>query len=46
VSTMTCHACMSKLDFNTADEKECIEHVFRDAIGCLVEEDRVDVAAS
>jgi ATP-dependent RNA helicase DOB1 len=31
---------MSKLDFNTADEKECIEHVFRDAIGCLVEEDR------
>jgi len=31
---------MSKLDFNTEDEKECIEQVFRNAIGCLVEEDR------
>ncbi|KAG2560631.1 hypothetical protein PVAP13_8KG080900 [Panicum virgatum] len=31
---------MSKLDFNTEDEKECIEQVFRNAISCLVEEDR------
>ncbi|KAF8711132.1 hypothetical protein HU200_029140 [Digitaria exilis] len=31
---------MSKLDFNTEDEKECIEQVFSNAIGCLVPEDR------
>jgi ATP-dependent RNA helicase DOB1 len=31
---------MSKLDFNTEDEKECIEQVFHNAISCLVEEDR------
>ncbi|KAJ1274751.1 hypothetical protein BS78_05G085300 [Paspalum vaginatum] len=31
---------MSKLDFNSEEEKECIEQVFRNAIGCLVEEDR------
>ncbi|AQK90660.1 DExH-box ATP-dependent RNA helicase DExH10 [Zea mays] len=31
---------MSKLDFSTEEEKECIEQVFCNAIGCLVEEDR------
>ena len=31
---------MSKLDFNTEDEKECIEQVFRNAISCLVWEDQ------
>ena len=31
---------MSKLDFNTQEEKEAIEQVFRNAILCLNEEDR------
>ncbi|GFP79414.1 superkiller viralicidic activity 2-like 2 [Phtheirospermum japonicum] len=31
---------MSKLDFNTQDEKEVVEQVFRNAIQCLNEEDR------
>ncbi|KAI4382083.1 hypothetical protein MLD38_008089 [Melastoma candidum] len=31
---------MSKLDFNTDDEKDMVEHVFRNAILCLSEEDR------
>ncbi|KAL3644258.1 Helix-loop-helix protein 2 [Castilleja foliolosa] len=31
---------MSKLDFNTHDEKEIVEQVFRNAIQCLNEEDR------
>ncbi|XP_077215010.1 DExH-box ATP-dependent RNA helicase DExH10-like [Tasmannia lanceolata] len=31
---------MTKLDFNTKDEKDIVEHVFRNAIVCLNEEDR------
>lgn len=31
---------MSKLDFNTQDEKEVVEQVFTNAIQCLNEEDR------
>ncbi|XP_023546254.1 DExH-box ATP-dependent RNA helicase DExH10 [Cucurbita pepo subsp. pepo] len=31
---------MSKLDFNTDEEKDTVEHVFRNAILCLNEEDR------
>ena len=31
---------MSKLDFNTEEEKDSIEQVFRSAIFCLSEEDR------
>ncbi|KAK1275665.1 hypothetical protein QJS04_geneDACA004148 [Acorus gramineus] len=31
---------MSKLDFNTAEEKEIVEQVFRNAVACLNEEDR------
>ena len=31
---------MAKLDFNTQEEKETVEHVFRNAILCLSEEDR------
>lgn len=31
---------MSKLDFNTQEEKDTVEHVFRNAILCLNEEDR------
>ncbi|RDY13675.1 DExH-box ATP-dependent RNA helicase DExH10, partial [Mucuna pruriens] len=31
---------MSKLDFNTEEEKETVEHVFRNAVLCLNEEDR------
>ncbi|PON79903.1 ATP-dependent RNA helicase Ski [Trema orientale] len=31
---------MAKLDFNTQEEKETVEHVFRNAILCLNEEDR------
>ncbi|KAL3642841.1 Helix-loop-helix protein 2 [Castilleja foliolosa] len=31
---------MSKLDFNTQDEKEIVEQVFRNAMQCLNEEDR------
>ncbi|KAK6944663.1 Helicase, C-terminal [Dillenia turbinata] len=32
--------CMSKLDFNTQEEKDVVEQVFRNAIQCLSEEDR------
>lgn len=31
---------MSKLDFNTQEEKDVVEEVFRNAILCLSEEDR------
>ncbi|KAL3021699.1 hypothetical protein AAZX31_05G206500 [Glycine max] len=31
---------MSKLDFNTQEEKDTVEHVFRNAVLCLNEEDR------
>ncbi|CAK8579420.1 unnamed protein product [Lathyrus sativus] len=31
---------MSKLDFNTKEEKDTVEHVFRNAVLCLNEEDR------
>ncbi|EXC12829.1 Superkiller viralicidic activity 2-like 2 [Morus notabilis] len=31
---------MAKLDFNTQEEKDTVEHVFRNAILCLNEEDR------
>lgn len=31
---------MSKLDFNTQEEKETVEHIFKNAILCLNEEDR------
>jgi len=31
---------MSKLDFNTPEEKETVEQVFRNAVLCLNEEDR------
>ncbi|XP_038889178.1 DExH-box ATP-dependent RNA helicase DExH10 isoform X2 [Benincasa hispida] len=31
---------MSKLDFNTQEEKDMVEHIFRNAILCLNEEDR------
>ncbi|KAM7469172.1 hypothetical protein LguiA_007355 [Lonicera macranthoides] len=31
---------MSKLDFNTQDEKDVVEQVFKNAIQCLSEEDR------
>ncbi|CAK9325858.1 unnamed protein product [Citrullus colocynthis] len=31
---------MSKLDFNTQEEKDTVEHIFRNAILCLNEEDR------
>nr|KYP67548.1 Superkiller viralicidic activity 2-like 2 [Cajanus cajan] len=31
---------MSKLDFNTQEEKETVEHVFQNAVLCLNEEDR------
>ncbi|KAI9118765.1 hypothetical protein K1719_010210 [Acacia pycnantha] len=31
---------MSKLDFNTQEEKDTVEHVFRNAVLCLSEEDR------
>lgn len=31
---------MSKLNFNTNEEKEAVEHVFQNAILCLNEEDR------
>jgi ATP-dependent RNA helicase DOB1 len=31
---------MSKLDFNTKDEKEVVDQVFKNAIQCLSEEDR------
>lgn len=31
---------MSKLDFNTDDEKDCIEQVFNNAIHLLKQEDR------
>lgn len=31
---------MSKLDFNTEEEKETVEHVFRNAVLCLNEDDR------
>lgn len=31
---------MSKLDFNTKEDKEAVEHIFRNAIQCLNEEDR------
>ncbi|KAJ3696285.1 hypothetical protein LUZ60_001662 [Juncus effusus] len=31
---------MAKLDFNTQEEKEAIDHVFKSAILCLSEEDR------
>ncbi|KAK6941218.1 rRNA-processing arch domain [Dillenia turbinata] len=32
--------CMSKLDFNTQEEKDVVEQVFRNAIQCLSKEDR------
>ncbi|CAL0313311.1 unnamed protein product [Lupinus luteus] len=31
---------MSKLDFNTQEEKDTVEHIFKNAILCLNEEDR------
>ncbi|XP_009768799.1 DExH-box ATP-dependent RNA helicase DExH10 [Nicotiana tabacum] len=31
---------MTKLDFNTEEEKEAVEQVFRSAVACLSEEDR------
>lgn len=31
---------VAKLDFNTQEEKDTVEHVFRNAIECLKEEDR------
>lgn len=31
---------MSKLDFNTDDEKDTVEHIFHNAVLCLNEEDR------
>lgn len=32
--------CMTKLDFNTEEEKEAVEQVFHSAVACLSEEDR------
>ncbi|KAL3322548.1 hypothetical protein AABB24_039914 [Solanum stoloniferum] len=32
--------CMTKLDFNTEEEKEAVEQVFHSAVACLNEEDR------